>query len=71
MEFLLVRENKTSGDPAVFLGGGGSNDGTMPSSCAVGLLIGPAGGCILGTDEHHDDRVIEHRATDEGCQTAD
>jgi hypothetical protein len=38
--------------------------------CAAGLHIGPVGGCILGTDEHHDsDRVNEHRAADEGCDT--
>src|ERR1700710_753592 len=38
--------------------------------CAIGLHIGPAGGCILGTDEHRaGDRVEEHRATDDGCET--
>ena len=36
--------------------------------CAVGFHLGPAGACILGTEEHHE-RVIERRATDEGCQT--
>lgn len=36
--------------------------------CAVGFHLGPAGACIIGNDEHHD-RVIERRATDEGCET--
>jgi hypothetical protein len=36
--------------------------------CAIGFHVGPAGGCIIGTEEHHD-RVIERRATDEGCET--
>src|SRR5665213_1149559 len=46
------------------------NDTSMVQrvDCAVGLHIGPAGGCILGTDDHHD-KVIERRATDDGCQT--
>lgn len=35
--------------------------------CAVGMHIGPAGGCILGTEEHHD-TVIEHRSADD-CHT--
>jgi hypothetical protein len=34
--------------------------------CAVGFHIGPAGACIIGTDDH---AVVEHRATDEGCET--
>ena len=37
--------------------------------CAIGLHIGPAGGCILGTEEHHHDKVIERRATDDDCRT--
>jgi hypothetical protein len=44
--------------------------------CAVGFHIGPAGGCVIGTDDAvapppPPDRpvVIERRATDEGCQT--
>jgi hypothetical protein len=36
--------------------------------CAVGFHIGPAGACVLGTEERHDD-LIEHRSVDEGCQT--
>jgi hypothetical protein len=35
--------------------------------CAVGLHLGPAGACIIGTEDH--DRVVEHRASDEGCET--
>ena len=34
--------------------------------CAVGFHLGPAGACIIGTDDRP---VVEHRATDEGCQT--
>ena len=43
--------------------------------CAVGFHIGPAGACVIGTDDGAapppPDRpvVIERRATDEGCQT--
>jgi hypothetical protein len=37
--------------------------------CAVGFHIGPAGICIIGTDEEHHDTVIERRSSDEGCQT--
>jgi len=37
--------------------------------CAVGFHIGPAGACIVGTDEERHDTVIEKRATDEGCKT--
>ena len=42
-----------------------------PVDCAVGFHIGPAGGCVLGTDNPPPpaDRVIEHRSVDEGCQT--
>ncbi len=36
--------------------------------CAVGFHLGPAGACILGTEEPHE-RVIERRATDDGCET--
>lgn len=35
--------------------------------CAVGLHIGPAGGCILGNDEPRHEGV-EHR-DDGGCDT--
>jgi hypothetical protein len=40
------------------------------ADCAVGLHIGPAGGCILGTDDG-DHKVIEHRSADDpdGCTT--
>jgi hypothetical protein len=36
--------------------------------CAVGFHLGPAGACIIGTEEHHE-KVIERRATDDGCET--
>jgi hypothetical protein len=36
--------------------------------CAVGFHIGPAGACVIGTEERHD-TVIERRAADEGCRT--
>jgi hypothetical protein len=36
--------------------------------CALGMHIGPLGGCILGTDEpRHDD--VDHRDDSGGCQT--
>ena len=65
---------------AAFMSGGAAqaamspalhNDASMVHrvDCAIGLHIGPAGGCILGTDEHHHEKVIERRATDDGCQT--
>lgn len=44
-----------------------SNSAVQHVDCAVGLHIGPAGGCILGTDEHRD--ADEHRAADDGCET--
>ena len=44
------------------------NDVVQRVDCAVGFHIGPAGACILGTEEHHD-TVVEHRAADEGCET--
>jgi hypothetical protein len=36
--------------------------------CAVGFHIGPAGGCIIGTEEHHD-TVIEKRGASDDCAT--
>jgi len=44
------------------------------ADCAVGFHIGPAGACVIGTDNPPppppDRRVIiEHRSVDEGCQT--
>jgi hypothetical protein len=40
------------------------------ADCAVGMRIGPLGGCVLGTDDG-DHRVIEHRSADDrdGCTT--
>ena len=47
-----------------------SNSAVTRVDCAVGFHLGPAGACIIGTDEpRRDDTVIERRATDEGCQT--
>ena len=44
--------------------------GVQRVDCAVGFHIGPAGACILGDEEHRDhDKVIERRATNEGCET--
>jgi hypothetical protein len=41
--------------------------------CAVGFHLGPVGTCVIGTDNPPPGpppgAVIEHRATDEGCQT--
>lgn len=37
--------------------------------CAVGFHVGPAGACIVGTEEEHHDQVIERRDADEGCET--
>jgi hypothetical protein len=39
--------------------------------CAVGMRLGPLGGCVLGTDDDHRDKVIEHRSADDrdGCTT--
>jgi hypothetical protein len=37
--------------------------------CAAGFHIGPLGACIIGTEEEPHDKVIERRATDEGCET--
>jgi len=47
------------------------NDASMVQrvDCAIGLHIGPAGGCILGTEDHHHEKVIEHHDPDEGCHT--
>ena len=42
--------------------------GVQRVDCAVGFHLGPAGACILGTEEPRE-RVIERRATDDGCQT--
>jgi hypothetical protein len=36
--------------------------------CAVGLHIGPLGGCILGTDDPRP-VVVEHRDDNVGCET--
>ena len=41
----------------------------IPVDCAVGFHIGPAGACVLGTEERHDRVIEERRATDEGCAT--
>jgi hypothetical protein len=61
--------------PAVHYGNQGSQH--TPDihhvDCAVGFHIGPAGACVLGTDdppppaEHRE--IIERRSVDEGCQT--
>jgi hypothetical protein len=39
--------------------------------CAVGMHVGPVGGCILGADDDHRDKVIERRSADDadGCTT--
>jgi hypothetical protein len=34
--------------------------------CAVGFHLGPAGACIIGTEDRP---VVERRAADEGCET--
>jgi hypothetical protein len=41
------------------------------TDCAVGMRIGPLGGCVLGTDDDHGDKVIERRSADDrdGCTT--
>ena len=62
-----------------FLSVGGAQAGMTPvapgaastvqlADCAVGFHLGPAGACIIGTPDH-DDRVIERRSADEGCET--
>ena len=40
------------------------------ADCAVGMHIGPLGGCVLGTDDDRG-KVIEHRSADDrdGCTT--
>ena len=37
--------------------------------CAVGFHLGPAGACIIGTDSPPREKLIERRATDDGCET--
>jgi|SRR6185437_8391631 len=37
--------------------------------CVAGVHVGPVGGCILGAEHHHHDKVIERHTTDEGCRT--
>ena len=64
--FMTAGGAQAAMSPAVHFG----TSNVQHVDCAAGLHIGPVGGCILGTDEHHDnDRVTEHRAADEGCQT--
>ena len=64
---------------AAFMSGAPANAAMAPAlhpsdpalqrvDCAVGFHIGPAGGCVLGTEEPRE-RVIERRATDEDCAT--
>jgi hypothetical protein len=51
----------------------GRASNVVPVDCAVGFHIGPLGTCVIGTDNPPPGpppgAVIEHRATDEGCQT--
>ncbi len=52
--------------PAVFQ----NSPKVLQVDCAAGFHLGPIGTCIIGTDDRAaPPPVVEHRATDEGCET--
>lgn len=65
---------------AAFMSGGAAQAAMSPAvhndtsmvqrvDCAVGFHLGPAGACILGTEDPPRERVIERRATNDGCDS--
>ena len=63
--FLSVGPSQAAMAPVVQYG----HPAIQNVDCAVGMHMGPAGVCVVGVEERHDDKVIEHRSADEDCKT--